>query len=216
MVKKISSKRNIIISGIVVMPYEKEPKEKKGVEKYGASADKYGEQNYREHSDYKPERIPLTHHLKDTRADYSPLRVKEETVISSRLVPRVEDNSIKPLRLISSEVIGGIFDRVNFLKKRIDELRENVRIRADINSQIVKEIEKDIDDRMQFLLAISDINERRNLKLDISVLRKERRGETVQYWRDLVELNTELRKLEEEYEIETKIAGIFAEKGDEP
>ncbi len=81
-----------------------------------------------------------------------------------------------------------------------------------IHEQIGKEIEKDIEDRMQFLLAISDINERRNLKLDISVLRKERRGENVQFWRDLVELNTELRKLEEEHEIEKKIAGIFAEK----
>ena len=91
-------------------------------------------------------------------------------------------------------------------------------IRATIHEQIAAEIEKDIEDRMQFLLAISDINERRNLKLDISVLRKERRGENVQYWRDLVELNTELRKLEEEFEIETKIAGIFknfeGEKGE--
>ncbi len=188
-----------------------EPRERKEKEKYGAS------EGYKGRPDsYKKEKEPLTHHLRDTRVDYSPLRVKEETLISSRLVPRVEEDRIKPLRLISSEVIGGIFDRVNFLKKRIDELRENVRIRAVIHEQITSEIEKDIEDRMQFLLAISDINERRNLKLDISVLRKERRAESVQYWRDLVELNTELRKLEEEYEIETKIAGIFAEKsGDE-
>lgn|SRR3989338_6885925 len=194
------------------MPYE--PKEKKGKEKYGAST--YDEKKgYKGKPDsYIEEKEPVAHHLRDTRADYSPLRIKEETVISSRLVPRVEDDAIKPLRLISSEVIGGIFDRVEFLRKRIDELRENVSIRATIHEQIAVEIEKDIEDRMQFLMAISDINERRNLKLDISVLRKERRHESVQYWRDLVELNTELRELEEEHEIEKKIAGIFAEKGD--
>lgn len=193
------------------MPYE--PKERKEKEKYGAST--IGPGGYKEKPDYREEREQISHHLKDTRADYSPLRIKEEILISSRLVPRVEEDRIKPLRLISSEVIGGIFDRVNFLQKRIDELKENVRIRAVIHDQISVEIEKDIEDRMQFLLAISDINERRNLKLDISVLRKERRGEAVQYWRDLVELNTELRKLEEEHEIETKIAGIFAEKAGE-
>ncbi|KHO48474.1 MAG: hypothetical protein QT00_C0001G0492 [archaeon GW2011_AR5] len=189
------------------MPYE--PAEKKNKEKYGASS--IDSRSYREKTGYKEEREPLSHHLKDTRADYSPLRVKEETVISSRLVPRVEDDKIKPLRLVSSEVIGGIFDRVHFLEKRISELRENVSLRTTIHDQISAEIEKDIEDRMQFLLAISDINERRNLKLDISVLRKERRGENVQYWRDLVELNTELRKLEEEHEIEKKIAGIFGD-----
>lgn len=186
------------------MPYE--PRERKEKEKYGASE---GSGYKGRPAGYKEEKESLTHHLRDTRADYSPLRVKEETVISSRLVPRVEEDRIKPLRLMSSEVIGGIFDRVNFLGKRISELKENVSIRATIHEQIAAEIEKDIEDRMQFLMAISDINERRNLKLDISVLRKERRGENVQYWRDLVELNTELRKLEEEHEIETKIAGIF-------
>ncbi|MBS3050902.1 MAG: hypothetical protein J4400_02025 [Candidatus Aenigmarchaeota archaeon] len=200
------------------MPYESE-KEKKNKEKYGSSTGIAPGSNYKgRHDSYKKEEEQLSHHLRDTRADYSPLRIKEETVISSRLVPRVEDDRIKPLRLISSEVIGGIFDRVNFLQKRIDELKESVHIRATIHEQIAAEIEKDIEDRMQFLLAISDINERRNLKLDISVLRKERRGENVQYWRDLVELNTELRKLEEEFEIETKIAGIFknfeGEKGE--
>lgn len=187
------------------MPYNSN--EKKNREKYGHTTGYKGR-----HETYKDEKEPLIHHIKEPDVDYSPLRVKEEKVISSRLVPRVEHDAIKPLRLVSSQVIGGIFDRVNFLGKRIAELRENIELRKMIHEQILIEIEKDIDDRMQFLQAISDINEKRNLKLDVSVLRKERRNENVQYWRDLVELTTELNKLEEEYEIETKIAGIFAEK----
>lgn len=184
------------------MPYKKD--EYKNKEKYGPS------QGYKKRPDYiDEEKDPIIHHLKEPRADYLPLRVKEEKVISSRLVPRVDNDTIKSLKLVSTEVIGGIFDRVIFLGKRIEELRENVALRKQIHEQIGKEIEKDIDDRMQFLQALSDPNERRNLKLDISVLRKERRNEDVQYWRDLVELNTELRKMEEEFEIETKIAGIF-------
>jgi len=33
--------------------------------------------------------------------------------------------------------------------------------------------------------------------------------ENVQFWRDLLEITTELRELEERYEMENKIAGIF-------
>ena len=182
-------------------------------ENYGPSTDGYKGRK----RTYKDEEINEIESLRSVKADYSPLRIKEEKVISSRLVQRVDEDKIKPLRLISSDVIGGIFDRVDFLKKRIDELRANVELRGNVHDNILIEIEKDIEDRMQFLQALSDVNERRNLKLDISVLRKERRNESVQFWRDLVELNTELRKLEEEFEIETKIAGIFKgiEKQDE-
>lgn len=185
-------------------------------DKYDPPKEKYGPSGgYKKRPGYLPEdEEPLPSRAKDRDDKYSPLRVKEEKVISSRLIQRVDNDSIKPLRLMSNEVIGGIFDRVNFLQKRIDELRGNVALRNDVHEQIIQEIEKDIDDRMQFLMAISDINEKRNLKLDVSVLRKERRNESVQFWRDLVELNTELRKLEEEFEIETKIAGIFENKGE--
>jgi len=178
----------------------------KNREKYGNSPGYKGRQPYKEDADTD---VPT---FKDPNIDvYSPLKIREEKVISSRMIQRVEDDKIKPLRLMSEEVIGGIFNRVNFLKKRIDELNINTGLRNQVHEQILLEIEKDIEDRMSFLQAISDINERRNLKLDISVLRKERRNESVQFWRDLVELSTELRKLEEEYEIETKIAAIFSD-----
>ncbi|HLD39392.1 MAG TPA: hypothetical protein VJB05_03710 [archaeon] len=182
------------------MAYNDEIKNK---EKYGNNPGYKGRQPYKEDIDAI---VPTFITPKDV---YSPLRVLEEKVISSRMIQRVEDDKIKPLRLMSEEVIGGIFNRVIFLKKRIEELNANILLRNKVHDSILVEIEKDIEDRMMFLQAISDINEKRNLKLDISVLRKERRNESVQFWRDLVELSTEMRKLEEEYEIETKIAEIF-------
>lgn len=178
----------------------------KNREKYGNNPGYKGRQPYKEDID------AIVPTFRDPKTDiYSPLRVMEEKVISSRMIQRVEDDKIKPLRLMSEEVIGGIFNRVIFLKKRIEELNANILLRNKVHDNILVEIEKDIEDRMMFLQAISDINEKRNLKLDISVLRKERRNESVQFWRDLVELSTEMRKLEEEYEIETKIAGIFSD-----
>lgn len=184
-------------------------KEIKSREHYGAKPGYKGRQPYKEDTD------PVVPAFKDPNTDaYSPLKIREEKVVSSRMIQRVEDDKIKPLRLMSEEVIGGIFNRVNFLKKRIDELNINTGLRNHVHDNILQEIEKDIEDRMMFLQAISDINEKRNLKLDISVLRKERRNESVQFWRDIVELSTELRKLEEEYEIEAKIAEIFSSRSE--
>lgn len=174
----------------------------------------YGKKKY-SGTEYKPARGPYrdeeieVNQPKTPKIDYEPKRVREEIVISSRLVPSVGNDSIKSLKLVSSEVVGGIFDRVKFLETRITELRSNITTRKQIHENILKEIEKDIDDRENFMQVVSDINEKRNIKLDISVLRKERRNESVQFWRDLVELDTELKTLEEQFEVEKKISSIF-------
>jgi hypothetical protein len=39
----------------------------------------------------------------------------------------------------------------------------------------------------------------------------EKRRENVQFWRDMVQLTTELRELLEEYQMESKIADLFRE-----
>lgn len=191
-----------------------------GGEKYGVkhgkskkyhSSEKYGETRTgyeQKDSGYEIAEEEAHAHIREERVHELP-RAHEERAVSSRLTQRPEESKIKPLRLVSSEVVGGIFDRVEFLKKRIEEIKSNIETRHAIHKSILSEIEKDVDDRTQFLNAISDSGERRNLKYDISILRKERRNESVQYWRDLVELNTELRALQEEYEVEMKIAAIF-------
>jgi len=45
--------------------------------------------------------------------------------------------------------------------------------------------------------------------LDISLLQREKRKENVQFWRDVLELTTELREIIEQHEMESKIAEIF-------
>jgi hypothetical protein len=162
-------------------------------------------------SGYKKDEETILPHIRDEKPEYEPQNVKEKVLISSRLMPSSENVKIKSLKLVSEQVIGNIFDRVNFLEKRILELRSSIALRKQIHSNIVTEIQHDVDDRNQFMQVVSDINEKRNIKLDISVLRKERRNEEVQFWRDLVELETELRTMEEEFEVESKIAGIFGE-----
>jgi len=129
--------------------------------------------------------------------------------VERQAMPHMMDEAIEPLKIISSDVIGNIFDRVKFLEQRITELNKNVELRTKLHESIVKEIEKDIDDKDHMILALSDPNERRNLKLDISILRKERRHEDVQFWKDIMELTTELKQLTEEYETERKISSIF-------
>jgi hypothetical protein len=56
-----------------------------------------------------------------------------------------------------------------------------------------------------------DMTDKRNFKMDISALRKEGRNETVRFWKDILELKTELQELLEQYKTETKIVDIFKE-----
>ena len=74
---------------------------------------------------------------------------------------------------------------------------------------MVKEIEKDISEKEMLCSGISDMDEKRNFKLDISILRREKRTEIAQFWKDNFELNQELMKLLEELEIESKIVSLF-------
>lgn len=140
---------------------------------------------------------------------YESKKPRTVTVVEHQAMPRMTDDEIKPLKLVTAEVIGNIFDRVRFLEQRIEEIRKNLSLRENIHESITREIDKDIDDKSNMIIALSDINERRNLKLDISILRKEKRHEDVQFWKDVMELNTEMKQLIEEFETEKKIAAIF-------
>jgi len=113
------------------------------------------------------------------------------------------------IRIKSEKVIGSLFDRVRFLETRINEIEESISIRKTLHQQIVSEIESEIEEKERLADSLSDVNERRNLKLDVSVLRKEKRHELVQFWKDITELNLELMQLKEEHETEKKIAELF-------
>ena len=121
----------------------------------------------------------------------------------------MEENRLESLKRMTPLVIGDLFDRVKFLEQRIDELKSLMGTRETIHNEMVNDIDDDIIEKRQMVGVVSDLHERRNLKLDISILRKEKRHENVQFWKDLLELTTELRTLTEQYETESKIVSIF-------
>ena len=132
-----------------------------------------------------------------------------EPIRSHALMPRTEEEPIESLKRVSPEIIGGLFDRLKFLEGRINELQDSMKTRDNLHKKMIDEIDKDIDEKQAMIRSISDMDEKRNLKLDISVLRREKRREYVQFWRDILELRTEMRELMEELEMESKIAAMF-------
>jgi len=139
--------------------------------------------------------------------------VKEVRTVSKQALPRLEEGTIEPLRRISPKIIGGLFDRVEFLKERINEVMGTVKERERLHKTIIDEIEKDIMEKETMGAKAMDLDEKRSIKLDISVLRKEKRGESILFWKDLTELRSELRELLEQYQTESKIVDIFKEVG---
>lgn len=170
----------------------------------------FRKQDYKAAEDEKYELEPLS----TERAIFEEKPLPEERTIiekkvTRRALPRMEETTIQPLKLMGEEVIGNLFDRVEFLKKRIEEVSDSIQTRDDIHKEMVEEINIDIAEKQADANRVADMDERRNFKLDISILRKEKRNENVQYWRDLVELKTELRELMEKFETENKIVDIF-------
>ena len=119
------------------------------------------------------------------------------------------EQDMKPLRTVGPKVIGNLFDRVEFLKQRIIEIRNTLEHRKTLHNDLIDEKDLDIQDKNKILGQLAEIDDIRDFKLDISALRMEKRRENVQYWRDVFELKTELRELLEELHMESKIADLF-------
>ena len=148
---------------------------------------------------------PRSEIYKEARA---PVEIKRMTG-AGRLV--LEKEELEPLRKVSPKVIGGLFDRVDFLKTRIAEIQSALDTRKRLHDELIKEIDVDIGDKQMLLSGLSNMDDIRDFKMDISTLRMEKRRENVQFWRDLVQLTTELRELMEEFQTESKIANLFQE-----
>ncbi|MHA2063380.1 MAG: hypothetical protein ACXABY_03260 [Candidatus Thorarchaeota archaeon] len=145
----------------------------------------------------------------ETFEDEEKEELKRKLIKSKQAMPRMEESVITPLKRISPEIVGNLFDRVRFLEERIAEINDIIGIREKIHVDAVTEIEKDITEKESIESRLSDIDEKRNIKLDISILRKEKRHEDVQFWKDITELKSELRELMEKHESETKITKLF-------
>lgn len=176
--------------------------------------DETGKREYRTRSDdyiAVDEGLSSGRQQRQKELEYELEKIKEKNVIVRQAMPRSDEERIEKIRLNGSNVIGSIFDRVQFLQKRIEEIEDSINVRKTLHESILREIEKDIEDREHMASVISDSNERRNLKLDVSVLRKEKRHEHVQFWKDITELTMELRELMEQHETEKKIASLFSD-----
>ncbi len=186
------------------MAYESDPYNPKRAKQGKTVDEKYGIGG-----DYKPEKKERYDFRREKPPEYTPMKEIERSVFSREAMPRVEENRLESLKRMTPLVIGDLFDRVKFLEQRIDELKQLMGTRETIHNEMVNDIDDDIIEKRQMVGVVSDLHERRNLKLDISILRKEKRHENVQFWKDLLELTTELRTLTEQYETESKIVSIF-------
>lgn len=135
--------------------------------------------------------------------------IKTIEIVKKRAMPRMEDTKIQPIKRETPEIFGNLFDRVDFLKSRMQENEDLMKEREALHNGFIKEITEDIADKEEMATHITDIDERRNFKLDISILRKERRHESIQFWKDILELKTEFRELTEKLQTEEKILSAF-------
>ena len=142
-------------------------------------------------------------------------KIIERKIRAKVAMPRMELDTIKPLQRISPQIIGNLFDRVKFLEDRINEINDILKIREDLHNDMIKEIDVDIKEKEEMASRVADIDEKRNFQLDISILRKEKRHEGVQFWKDITELKSELRELTEKHEAETKITNLFEDLKDD-
>ena len=161
---------------------------------------------------YKEERISgVSGEIPEDLEYRKPVEIEEKRRGRRSPQQMLLEQELQPLRKVSPKVIGNLFDRVDFLRTRITETQSALDTRKRLHDELVKEIDTDINDKKALLAGLSDIDDIRDFKLDISTLRMEKRRENVQFWRDLVELTTELRELMEEYQTESKIANLFQE-----
>jgi hypothetical protein len=161
---------------------------------------------------YKEEEAKLGRPKKERTEEYvekeeeKPRRIQVERRTIHKMIT---EPGLEPLRRVSPKVIGNLFDRVEFLKQRMIETKNALEHRKTLHNELIREVDVDIEDKQKILAKLSDVDDIRDFKLDISTLRMEKRRENLQFWRDVLELTTELRELMEEYQMESKIASLF-------
>ena len=142
-------------------------------------------------------------------------RIERIRVVEKQAVPKLDDEPVESLRRQTPEVTGNLFDRVKFLGERIEETKKAMELREDIHNNIISDIDSDIEEKSKIENQLTNMDEKRNIKMDISILRREKRTENVRFWKDIFELRTEFRELLEGYQTEKKILNVFDEMGGE-
>jgi hypothetical protein len=134
--------------------------------------------------------------------------VKEVKVPAKQAIPRPEEE-IESIKRVTPELVGGLFERVKFLEERIAEDKAAMEERKSLHEAMIKDIEDDIAEKKSIESRLTDMDEKRNFKLDISLLRRDKRNELVRFWKDMFELRAELKELTERYEVESRVMNIF-------
>ena len=140
----------------------------------------------------------------------APRQQKVSVPILQRMIKDMQVEEPQPLEKIGSEVVGSLFDRLKFLKERIMEVQKAIKEREEMNKRVNEEIDHDIAEMEKILTTISDREQLREFKLNLTLLRMEKRKENTIFWRDMVSLRKQLKELVEEYETESKISNLFS------
>lgn len=173
----------------------------KGSEEYTEKEELSFSQHLPKLPKYKQEEIKLI----------KPKIQKVSVPILQKLAKDMQSSETEPLETIGSKVMGNLFDRVRFLEERIEETKKTIREREEMNARFNKEIDADIAEMERIITTISNREELREFKLNVTLLRMEKRKENTVFWRDIVALRKQLKELEEQYEAESKIANLFSE-----
>ena len=162
--------------------------------------------------EYKEEEVSTASKPRVLEIEYEKEKEPREIKIERRTIhSMLKEKEMEPLRKVSPKVIGNLFDRVDFLKQRINEVKTALEMRKTLHRELTREIDEDIRDKESMIKGLSDIDDIRDFKLDVSSLRMEKRRENVLYWRDAFDLSTQLRELMDEYQMESKIANLFSD-----
>ena len=137
--------------------------------------------------------------------------VREVVTKQEKRWQKIKEERLRSLRLLGSELIGNIFERVRFLETRVGDIENAVQARQLINKKSIAEITQDIDKKESEIKTLSDPERIRDLQLDLTNLKMERRRETLLFWKDNLELQRELHQLKEQLAIESKVADLFEE-----
>ena len=103
-------------------------------------------------------------------------RPRKITIERRTIHKMLREEELEPLKKVSPKVIGNLFDRVEFLKQRITEARAALESRKALHKDLIAEIEADIKDKQEMLGRLTDVDDIRDFKLDISTLRMEKKN----------------------------------------
>jgi|GEM_PF-1930950 len=138
-------------------------------------------------------------------------RTESVSPVLKKLLATEHSVSTKPLEIIGSDVVGGLFDRKRFLAERIKETETFVQERRLMHENFNKDISVDIADLEKIIPTISDREELREFKINLNLMKMEKRKEGDLFWRDMVTLRSQLRELKEQFEMESKISKLFSD-----